>query len=396
MTNEALKSREENNQLILDSLIDQAIFLLDSGGYVLSWNAGAEKIKGYLQSEVIGKSFSMFYPVDDVKNGKPVRDLRIAETEGRFEEEANHFRKDGSKFWASVSIFAIRDENAHTKAFVRVVRDISRARDDALALTKARELLEARVNERTKDLLRSNTELEQFAYIASHDLQTPLRHISSYVQLLTSKIRKTTVLDERTEKWVEYILSGTKQMKSLILDLLTYSRIGRVDIKVEEIDVLKLLAHVADEVREPIRVTQAKIVYDELPMIVGIRSQIEQLFQNLIENALKFKKSEIDPLVTIKCQDHGEFWMFSVSDNGIGIDSKYFERIFLMFHRLHSTDEYAGTGIGLAICKKIVEFHGGKIWVESTLGEGTVFSFILPKKERVTLTTLAKESMEAS
>lgn len=399
MTNEVqdhylneLKSREENYRLILDSLTDHAIYLVDSSGKVLSWNTGAEKVNHYCALEVIGKSFSIFYSTEDVENGKPIRDLQSAETHGRFEEEAKRFRKDGTEFWANITISAIRDETGYLKGFVNTVADISLRRQDALGLAEAREILEARVKERTQDLLRSNADLEQFAYIASHDLQTPLRHISSYVQLLTNKIKKTQVLDPKSEKWIEYILSGTKQMKSLISDLLSYSRIGRVDIKVEEIDTTKLFEHVFDELREPIRANNAKLVYSEPPKIFGIRSQIEQLFQNLIENALKFKQSDSDPVITISCKDQGEFWMFSVSDNGIGIDSKYSERIFLMFHRLHSTDEYEGTGIGLAICKKIIEFHGGKIWLDSAADKGATFSFILPKNERVTSTTLVKES----
>lgn len=341
--------------------------------------------------DILGKSFSVFYSLDEVKNGKPSRDLRIAEAQGKFREEIKRIRKDGTEFWASVTISAIHDENQNLKGFVKIVRDISRRSDDALDLLEAKETLEARVKERTQDLLRSNTELEQFAYIASHDLQTPLRHISSYVQLLVSKIRKTTTLDAKTEKWIEYILSGTLQMKSLISDLLTYSRIGRGDIFVEEINTANLLAHVMDELQEPIRTSNAKIIYGQLPNISGIKSQIEQLFQNLVENAIKFKKPDTAPEVTISYEDNGAFWKFSVSDNGIGIDQKYAERIFLMFHRLHSADQYKGTGIGLAICKKIIEFHGGKIWLSSDQDKGAIFTFILPKKEKVTSNTLSIE-----
>lgn len=250
-------------------------------------------------------------------------------------------------------------------------------------LEESKAMLESRVKERTEDLLRSNHELEQFAYIASHDLQTPLRHISSYVQLLTTKIRKTVVLDAKSEKWIAYILSGTLQMKSLISDLLAYSRVGRVDIAVEEIDTSSLIVKVLDELREPLNSSNSKVVYGDLPQISGIRSQIDQLFQNLIENAFKFRRPETDPLVNITCESQGEFWRFSVADNGIGIDPKYSERIFLMFHRLHSNSEYPGTGIGLAICKKIVEFHGGKIELDTAADGGATFHFTLPKRQRI-------------
>jgi signal transduction histidine kinase len=256
----------------------------------------------------------------------------------------------------------------------------------ARALEEAKATLEARVKERTQDLQRSNNELEQFAYIASHDLQTPLRHVSSYVQLLTTKIRKTTVLDAKTEKWIAYILTGTQQMKSLITDLLAYSRVGRMDITVEEFDLNKVIADVTEELQDQLRSSKGRLVYGDLPRISGIRSQLAQLFQNLIENALKFKHRDVAPVVTVSCEDRGEFWLFSVSDNGIGIEPKYFDRIFLMFHRLHPSSEYAGTGIGLAICKKVVGFHGGQIGVESSPGSGSTFSFSLPKKERITST----------
>ena len=386
------------DELILASLTDQAISLLDANGVVLSWSVGAEKMTGFVASEVVGKNFSIFYSGEELQNEKPMRDLRTAAVQGRFAEEASRFRKNGAEFWASVTILTVRDEKENLPAFVNVVRDISRRRDDALALLQARAMLENRVEEKTQDLLRSNIELEQFAYLASHDLQTPLRHISSYVQLLTNKIRKSPVLDEKAEKWIEYIISGTKQMKNLISDLLAYSRIGRVDIRVEEIETMNLLARIVDELREPIRVTHAKIIFDELPSIFGIRSQFEQLFQNFIENALKFKKTDVDPVIVISCQDQGEFWRFSVSDNGIGINPKYSERIFLMFQRLHSADEFEGTGIGLAICKKIIEFHGGKIWLNAAINTGAVFSFELPKKERVTtakVTGVPREESQA-
>ena len=385
----APKLSNEYDRLILDSLADYAIYLLDSRGRILSWNAGAEKIRGYVASEVIGKSISIFYSMDDIKTGKPIRDLRIAETLGQFEEEATCLRRDGTAFRGSVAITSIYDKKGPLKGFVTVVRQISAWKQErSKHLVEARKMLEAQVMEKTQDLVRSNIELEQFAYVASHDLQTPLRHISSYVQLLTNSIRKTTVLDAKSEQWIRYILSGTKQMKSLISDLLSYSRIGRADIHVEEIDTAKLLAHVVDELREPIRATNAKIVMGGLPKIFGIKSQIEQLFQNLIENALKFKKPDVEPIVSICFEDLGEFWKFSVSDNGIGIDPKYSERIFLMFHRLHSIDEYEGTGIGLAICRKIAEFHGGLIELDTEINRGAVFSFTLPKNEKAASTSL--------
>lgn len=169
-------------------------------------------------------------------------------------------------------------------------------------------------------------------------------------------------------------------MKSLISDLLSYSRIGRVDLHVEEIDLAELLSQVSEDLKQTIDATNAQLIYSQSPKIFGIKSQIEQLFQNLIENALKFKKADTAPIVTISCEDDGKFWRFSVSDNGIGIDPKYSDRIFKMFHRLHSADQFKGTGIGLAVCKKIVEFHGGKIGLNPDHSNGAAFFFTLPKE----------------
>lgn len=311
--------------------------------------------------------------------------------------EKEYVKKDGSKIPIVVAAAMLDgipgvDGIGYTLEIGERKR-LERERDRiTVALAEANEQLERRVRDRTLDLMKSNKELEQFAYIASHDLQTPLRHIASYVQLLIGKVKKTTDLDPQTEKWIMYILNGTQQMKSLISDLLTYSRVGRVDVAVEEIKVATVIEEVSEVLQESIRKTEAKISYSVLPVVFGIRSQLNQLFQNLIENAIKFQKPDVAPVVEIRCEDQGEFWKFYVSDNGIGIDPKYVERIFAMFQRLHTREEYAGTGIGLAVCKKIVEFHGGKIGVESAEGKGSNFFFSLPKKERAEEPVIKRES----
>lgn len=374
------KECEENTRLIIDSISDYAIYTLNPNGYILSWSTGAEKLKGYKTTEVLGKNFSIFYSKEDIQAGKPALELKIATLAGKYEDESLHIRKDGSTFWANVIMSAIRNDSGKLKGFVKIVRDITERKNAALTLQEDYELLETRVKERTQELVHSNQELENFAYIASHDLQTPLRHITSYVQLLVEKIKETTNLDAKTEKWIHYILEGSLQMKNLIDDLLIYSRIGRIDITIEEVNLTEVLQKVCEELRATIEETKAEITYDNLPSVFGVRSQLYQLFQNLIENAIKFRKPHSIPVINIRHEDLKGFWKFYITDNGIGIDPKHFNRIFAMFQRLHTSSEYSGTGIGLAICKKIVEYHGGAIGVTSDGMHGSTFFFTLRKK----------------
>ncbi len=231
------------------------------------------------------------------------------------------------------------------------------------------------------ELRHSNEELEQFAYVASHDLQEPLRVVSSYCQLLKERCKECENMNEETKKWINYIIEATERMKTLIKELLDFSSIGKKDKPFEDIDLNKIIKNVEKDLKFLIKDTNTKIIIEEsLPVINGIKFRIKQLFYNLINNSIKFK-SDKDPLIEISfCEeeDNNE-WLFRVKDNGIGISSKYFDRIFGLFKRLYSREEYPGTGIGLALCKKIVETHNGKIWVESKVGKGASFYFTLKK-----------------
>jgi signal transduction histidine kinase len=237
--------------------------------------------------------------------------------------------------------------------------------------------LEQKVDERTKELLRSNSDLERFAYVASHDLQEPLRMVTSYLQLLERRYKDR--LDGDALEFIEYAVDGAERMKTLIIDLLAYSRIGTrgkafilTDCNIVLIRVLTFLKAAIDE-------TNAKILYDSLPEILADETQMEQLFQNLIANAIKFHGKE-SPRIHIGVDRKGEDWVFSIQDHGIGIDPKYFDRVFIIFQRLHTRQDYPGTGIGLAICKRIIERHGGRIWIESELEKGSTFFFTIPIK----------------
>lgn len=221
-----------------------------------------------------------------------------------------------------------------------------------------------------------NKELEQFAYVASHDLQEPLRMVASFTELLER--RYASLFDERGKRYMQRIIEGASYMHALIQDLLTFSRIGRMDTERTTVDCNKLVDNVIADFIETMPETGANVHHTELPVIRANEMNMIQVFQNLISNALKFHKPDEPPHVEISAEKRGSDWLFKVKDNGIGIDPRFFDKIFAIFQRLHSRDKYPGTGIGLAICKKIIDNYGGKIWVESAEGEGSTFYFTIP------------------
>ncbi|MGZ7120297.1 MAG: sensor histidine kinase, partial [Methanobacterium sp.] len=226
------------------------------------------------------------------------------------------------------------------------------------------------------ELKRSNQELQQFAYVSSHDLQEPLRTIASFTQLLERRYKGQ--LDNDADESMGYIVDAAKRMQTLINDLLQYSRVTTKGKEFRSVDVNEVLDTVFSNLKTNIDENNAEITVDNLPIVIADGSQLVQLFQNLIGNAIKFKKPDEPPKIHISAHKEDNEYLFSVSDNGIGMESQYAERIFVIFQRLHTIDEYKGTGVGLSIAKKIVERHGGRIWVESELGEGSTFYFTLP------------------
>ncbi|WP_373495156.1 PAS domain-containing protein [Aquiflexum sp.] len=224
----------------------------------------------------------------------------------------------------------------------------------------------------------SNKDLEQFAYVASHDLQEPLRMISSFLGQLEKKY--SDILDEKGKQYIYFAVDGAKRMKSIILDLLEFSRVGRMEDPIFPIDLNLLMEEVKLLLKSQIVENNASIVIPQLPVVISQRSQLRQVLQNIISNAIKYRKKEIDPIITIEVKETSTNWEFIIEDNGIGISPEYFQKIFVIFQRLHNKEEYKGTGIGLAICKKIIENLGGRIWVESEENKGSRFHFTLPKK----------------
>ncbi|MGB8521406.1 MAG: PAS domain S-box protein [Candidatus Acidiferrales bacterium] len=618
LAEEALRQSEERYRMLLDGIQDYAIFMMDPHGQIISWNAGAERIKGYRADEIVGHNFSCFFPPEDIERGRPEEVLRITAVRGRHEEQGMRVRKDGSRFLASVTITALRDSVGNLRGFsefshdlseseesgakyrglleaapdamvvvnqrgeivllnvqaekqfgyrrdelvgqkvkniipegfaerlvadglrsaedalaqqigtgieltgrrkngsdfpieimlsplestegilvTAAIRDISvrkaaekrlaqmegryrglleaapdamvvvnqvgeivllnvqaekqfgyrrdelvgqkvkniipegfaerlvadrlRSAEDALAqqigtgielygrrkngsefpieimlsplesaegilVTAAvrdittRKKAEAHLLQKVKELNRSNEELEQFAYIASHDLQEPLRMVASYTQLLSRRYKGK--LDSDAEEFISFAVDGASRMQRLIKDLLAYSRVGTKAKDLLDTSSEEALQQALINLRGAIEESGAQVTHDPLPIVVADEMQLIQLFQNLVGNAIKYQNPGV-PRIHISAARNGEKrWKFSVRDNGLGIDSQYFERIFGMFQRLHKREEFEGTGVGLAICKKIVERHGGSISVESQLGHGSTFCFALGESEK--------------
>lgn len=231
--------------------------------------------------------------------------------------------------------------------------------------------------DKAKELVRSNEELEQFAYVASHDLQEPLRMIGSYVQLVGKRIESGRTED--LGEYMKFAVDGVARMQGLISDLLQFSRVNRKGSPFAPVDMNEVMKIVSAHLIKRVEETQATITFSNMPVVNGDSFQLIRLFQNLIENALKFRAEGRMPAIIVDVQEKEQEWIFSIADNGIGIDNKFYNRIFVIFQRLHARDQYEGTGLGLAICKKIVERHGGEIWVESVEGEGSTFYFSIKK-----------------
>ena len=388
-----LSESQERFQLLVEGVKDHALFMLDPAGRVSSWTEAARRIEGYTAQEIIGRNFSCFYPEEDIRSGKPDRLLKTALTEGRVEDEGWRVRKDGSRFWAHVAITALRGEKGVLRGFAKVTRDITERKQAEENLKTAYSQMEAHVKERTLELSRSNAELEQFAYVASHNLQEPIRKMVSYSQLLSRRYQGQ--LDPGANKFIAYIVDGASRMQTLIQNLLIYSRAGRGELNLKSTELETTLRQVLSDLESAVRESQAVITYDSLPTILADPVQITLLLQNLVSNAIKFHGAE-PPRVHIGAERKNGEWIFAVRDHGIGIASEDQERIFGIFQRLHTDKEYPGTGIGLAVCKKIVERHKGRLWLESRLGQGCTFYFSLPADFKLPTGSPAAKEQRAS
>lgn len=362
----SIKEGEDQLQTIFKNAPD-GIVVINEEGTIIKWNPMAEVIFGWASSEVIGRPLHQTIIPDRFreahKNGMKAFSKAKAGPMLKKPLELPALRKDNKEIDIRLSISPTLLKGNHF--FIGFMSDIS-----------FRKSSEALIQQKSEELIRSNKELEQFAYVASHDLQEPLRIITSYIQLLEKGYKDK--LDEEANVFIHFTVDAAKRMHVLINDLLTYSRVGFLAKEFEQSDINVVIKMALENLKISVVETNAKIKFDKLPIINADLSQMTQLFQNIIGNSIKFSKGRT-PEITISAKEEPAHWLFSISDNGIGIQKEYLDKIFVIFQRLHSIAEYPGTGIGLAICKKIVERHGGKIWAESEIGKGTTFYFTIKK-----------------
>ncbi|NBC27230.1 MAG: PAS domain S-box protein [Bacteroidetes bacterium] len=358
----ALQSAFEEKTEILESIGD-AFFTVDGDWTVTYWNNMAEQMLGMERDEILGKNLWEVY--DDAVELEFYRQYHKAveeQTTVEFEEYYPTLDK-----WFEVSAYPSPNG---LSVFFKDVTDRKRSERELKKLNK-------RLERKARELAASNAELEQFAFVASHDLQEPLRMITGFLARLEKKYEP--LLDEKGKKYIHFATDGARRMRQIILDLLEFSRVGRMEDRLETVDLNEVVDEVLSLNKKQIEEDQAIVDVDTLPQVTAAKGAMRQLFLNLVNNALKYHKKGRKPNVAIRVRDTGAHWEISVSDNGIGIHPDYSDKIFSIFQRLHSKEEYEGSGMGLAICKKIVETHGGRIGVESTINEGSRFYFTIPK-----------------
>ena len=399
---EAIRQANAYNRSLIEASLDPLV-TINPDGTISDVNEATVNATGFSRDELIGTDFSKYFTepgrakegYEAVFRDGSVTDygLEIRRTDGRITPvlyNATVYRDGAGKI---TGVFAaardITERKRAEDALLRAYRELDdRVRERTIELQETNALLEREIAERkatadelqkkSEELARSNLELQQFAYIASHDLQEPLRAISGFTELLEKRYKGQ--IDERADKYINFIIDGTRQMNQVIFDLLEYSRVQTKAHEFGLIDTGSSLKQALRNLQASIKEKDAVITAGPLPKLSADGIQITQLFQNLIGNALKFQKPRTVPEISVSARKNGDTWVFSVTDNGIGIDPQYTERIFRIFQRLHAKGEYEGTGIGLAICKRIVERHGGEITVRSEPGVGSTFSFTLPSR----------------
>lgn len=369
------KLREERNLLrtLIDNLPETVYFKDTEARKVISNRVDYLFLGASSEQEVLGKTdlelfdsdlgaIGLEHDLQVLRTGEPIHDFTQL-----------HAFQGKPDLWLESTKIPVKNEDNIIIGVLGIGRDITLQKQQEFELKK----LNLELEEHIKQLQESNNELEQFAYVASHDLQEPLRMITSFLSQIETKY--SAVLDERGRQYIWYATDGAVRMRQIILDLLNFSRVGRIEEQKQQVDIGEVIKQALLVFQTEINTSHAEITVGKMPILFSNKLRIEQVFQNLISNALKYRQADVNPIIEIQCEESPTHWIFSVKDNGIGIEEEYFHSIFTIFQRLHTRDEYPGTGIGLAIVKKIVEMLEGKVWVESIENQGSTFYFSLKK-----------------
>ncbi|HEY8969707.1 MAG TPA: PAS domain S-box protein [Puia sp.] len=361
---------------MVEEVEDYAILMLDRNGIIVSWNKGAEKIKGYKDEEIIGRHFSIFYTQEDQEARLPETLVERATREGKALHEGWRVRKNGTTFWGSIVITAMHDDENNVIGFTKVTRDLTERR-----------AAENRILQYSRQLETQNKELQQFAYAAAHDMKEPLRKILFY---LSAVVENDPVIDlEKKRAYLKRSEEAARRMQRLIDDMLAFTKVSQPFEHFEEVDLNNTLGEVAAFYQDTLESIQGRLVISHLPTVQGIPFQLIQLFSNLVSNSIKYRspdrplRIEIssetveDPYFQHKSYRPQQLKKIAVKDNGLGFEPQYNEQIFEMFQRLHGR-EFSGTGIGLSICKKVMDNHRGHIRAQGKMDEGALFELYFP------------------
>lgn len=361
---EALRQSEERFRLMVSDVKDYAILMLDQDGRVASWNAGAERTKGYRAEEILGEHFSRFYPEAEIESGKPASALKTALENGRHQDEGWRVRKDGSRFWADVVLTTLRDKTGQLCGFCKVTRDVTvrKHNDELLQLRNAQ-------------LETANKELDAFSYSVSHDLRAPLRAIDGFSQALLEDYQDK--LDSTAQDYLQRVRLAAQRMSALIDDLLNLSRVTRSEIHREKLDLSAIVKSTAEELQRGTPGRSVKFVITDGLTADGDSRLLRVAIENLLGNAWKYTSAHSRAQIEFGLYQANGRPAFFVRDDGAGFDPRYSDRLFGAFQRLHGVSEFPGTGIGLATVQRIIRRHGGEIWAEGAVEKGATFYFTL-------------------
>ncbi|GAA6142898.1 PAS domain S-box protein [Hydrogenophaga sp. 5NK40-0174] len=375
-----LLASEQRFRLMVDNLRDYAVYFLDTEGQIYDWTDSAQRMMGYTAVDVLGRHVRMLFPEDDMEEGQPTPEqmLRHAAARGQHEAQGWHARKDGSRYWAQSVLIALRSDDGELQGFAGISRDMSDSKRISELMYNLNVELENRVNERTEQLQEANKDLESFSYSVSHDLRSPLRHISSFVSLLEEHL--SSRMDDTTEKYLSTIAGSSRHMSQLIDGLLAFSRMGRAALNAAPVEFDMLVEAVVAQVGHETGNRKVEwVIAKDLPIVPCDAILMREVWTNLLGNAYKYSRKNETARIEVGWRTEGpNGYTFYVRDNGVGFDTKYADKLFGVFQRLHRASDFEGTGIGLALTKRIVQRHGGQIWAESRVGEGSTFYFSMP------------------